>query len=148
MSPTYRTLLEHEARSVWSEVEPLAEALFGEDHYAERVAFQNGLCLVVAYADGRVVGFKVGYLDRPRRFTSWLGGVDPDWRGQGIGAQLMRLQHEHIGAIGCSRIWTITSDAYQPMIRLNLAHGFRIIGTYTNRSGVPKLILEKVLEGA
>lgn len=58
---------------------------------ASHSAFQTLLAL-----DGeKVVGCKVGYDHTlPNTFYSWLGGVDPVYRGQGIAGELMRQQHD------------------------------------------------------
>ena len=144
MSLSYHSFYEDDARAIWPEVEPLAIAIFGADDFSERVNFHGGIFLVIARdEEGRVVGFKIGYRERPKRFVSWLGGVDATHRGRGIGDELMRRQHAHVASTGCPKIWTITSDAYPAMLRLNLRHGFRIIGSYTNSSGKTKLILER-----
>jgi len=50
--------------------------------------------ILLAIDAGEVVGYKIGYEDRTGRFYSWLGGVHPQFRGQGIASELMRKQHE------------------------------------------------------
>ncbi|MFN3203045.1 MAG: GNAT family N-acetyltransferase [Bradymonadia bacterium] len=135
-----------EARAHWPDVRPLAMLVFAVDDadaWDRRVAFHPGLHVLVARAAEQVVGFKIGYLSRPDRMESWLGGVHPDWRRHGVGAAMMRRQHAWAAAQGLRRIWTLTHDHWPAMIALNLAHGFHIIGSYTERSGGTKLILEK-----
>ena len=59
---------------------------------------------IVALLDGRVVGFKLGFCDRPERFYSWMGGVHPDFRRRGIARELMRLQAQRSIRVGYTRI--------------------------------------------
>ena len=42
----------------------------------------------------QLVGFKFGYATAPRRYYSWLGGVDEGYRRQGIALQLLENQHD------------------------------------------------------
>lgn len=101
--------------------------------------------IVVAVHDGRVVGYKIGYQDRQTRFYSWLGGVYPEFRGQGIASELMRIQHEWCQSRGYGVIRTQTGNRWRHMLILNLRHGFDVVGTYTDERGEPKIILEKRL---
>ena len=42
---------------------------------------------------GRIVGFKAGYALKAGHYYRWLGGVDPEYRRQGIANELMLRQH-------------------------------------------------------
>lgn len=96
--------------------------------------------------DGAAVGFKLGYEDRPRRFLSWLGGVVERRRGRGIAGELMRRQHAGLAAAGYAEVRTNTFQRWLAMLRLDLAHGFEVLGTEAHRSGKPKLLLAKRLD--
>lgn len=97
----------------------------------------------------RVVGCKLGYeresdRTRPGVFYSWLGGVDPAYRGRGIAAELMRRQHDTCRAAGYATIRTHTYNHWRDMLILNLRHGFEIIGTQPGKRGLT-IVLEKRL---
>ncbi|WP_274433637.1 GNAT family N-acetyltransferase [Alicyclobacillus sp. ALC3] len=107
---------------------------------------KRSCCLVqVAMAADVVVGYKIGYEDRTHRFYSWLGGVDPAFRGRGIASELMRRQHEWCRDHGYHAIRTHTKNKWRDMLILNIRHGFDVIGTYTDGKGESKIILEKRL---
>lgn len=82
-----------------------------------------------ALAGERVVGFKLGYAERRARFYSWLGGVHPEFRRMGIARRLMRAQHDWCRAEGFELVETATTNAFRPMLFLNLHSGFDIVGT-------------------
>lgn len=147
MNITYHAYLDGDARSVWPSIEPLAHHVFGDDtyDYAGRIAFHQRLQVLVARHNDEPIGFKVGYLSRPTRLASWVGGVHRDWRRHGIAGELMRRQHTYATSLGCSTVRTYTSNKFPAMISLNLAHGFAIIGTFTGSDGEPRLILQKRL---
>ena len=96
-----------------------------EEKFAER---SNSLIQWVTDGDD-VVGFKAGYELRPGLFYSWLGGVSPSHRRQGIAKRLMAEQHQYARSIGCKEIRTISTNDHKHMMILNLAVGFDIIET-------------------
>nr|WP_239587615.1 GNAT family N-acetyltransferase [Bacillus pakistanensis] len=93
----------------------------------------------------KVIGFKIGYDRKIGHFYSWLGGVHPSYRGQGIASHLMKHQHEWCMKHGYETIQTKTKNKWKNMLILNLKSGFDVIGTYTDKQGEPKIILEKKL---
>jgi GNAT superfamily N-acetyltransferase len=106
------------------------------------LAAKEDVLIVAAEADGHVVGCKIGYRRKPGHFYSWLGGVVPDFRRQGVGSRLMELQHQWCREHGYRTIRTHTKNKWKPMLILNLRHGFDIIGSWTDEVGEPKIILE------
>ncbi|NHM32092.1 GNAT family N-acetyltransferase [Neobacillus terrae] len=104
------------------------------------------LLFALAIKNGKVAGYKIGYELYKRKFYSWLGGVDPDCRNQGIGSKLMEVQHQYLREHGYRIVQTITKNKWRNMLILNLKHGYDIIGTYTDYLGELKIILEKRLE--
>ncbi|MEZ0541921.1 GNAT family N-acetyltransferase [Fibrella arboris] len=113
-----------------------------------------GFQLIVALAEDQVAGCKIGYTWQPdgkptTTFYSWLGGVDPIYRGKGIAGELMRLQHEACRAAGGIHpgyviIRTHTYNQWRDMLILNLRHGFQIVGTQPGKHGLT-IMLEKTL---
>ena len=77
---------------------------------------------------GRLCGFKVGYAVTSRRYNSWLGGVDPDYRRRGIAAALMQRQHDWVFANGFEVIETEVLQENHAMQQLNEGSGFKAAG--------------------
>lgn len=100
---------------------------------------------VLAWDEARLVGFKLGYEERPGRFYSWLGGVHPEHRGQGLGRGLMQRQHERLSALGFEKVRTVTMNRWRSMLIMNLRFGFDIVGTYQDDAGRVRIILERRL---
>ncbi|HEX8429544.1 GNAT family N-acetyltransferase [Hymenobacter sp.] len=95
-------------------------------------------------AGGQLIGCKLGYERKPGQYYSWLGGVQPDFRGQGIAGELMRQQHAWCQQQGYQRIRTQTYNRWRPMLLLNLRAGFDIVGTVQGPRGLI-IVLEKEL---
>ncbi len=113
----------------------------------ERLEHTQDLHLAIAFDGARAIGYKIGYREDPVTFYSWLGGVLPDFRGQGIAGALMEQQHDWCLRRGYQYVRTKTLNQWRAMLLLNIRMGFDIIGTQTGRNGVVKIILEKKLEG-
>lgn len=100
---------------------------------------ENHLCLVAL--DGEhIVGFKLGY-SRPGTYCSWLGGVDPEYRGLGVGSLLLETMKDWCRARGYPQIDTKTMNQFPEMIRLNLKYGFDVIGTEDQPDGELKILM-------
>jgi GNAT superfamily N-acetyltransferase len=99
----------------------------------------------LAYANDRLVGCKLGYERKPGHYYSWLGGVHPEFRGQGIAAELMQQQHAWCRVQGYRAVRTHTYNRWRAMLLLNLRHGFDIIGTMQGPHGLT-IVLEKQLD--
>ncbi len=101
--------------------------------------------LLVAARDAQeVLGFKLGFCDRPGVFYSWLGAVAEAHEGNGIGRRLMELQHQHLAENGYHLVKTGTRNQFKRMLILNLLNGFELVGV-RHKNGGPHLMLEKRL---
>lgn len=98
----------------------------------------------LAFVSQTLVGYKIGYERQPGQFYSWLGGVLPAFRGQGIASTLLMQQHDWCRAQGYQSIRTHTYNRWRSMLILNLRHGFDIVGTMQGKHGLT-IILEKQL---
>lgn len=105
------------------------------------------LLVAVDVREHRLVGYKFGFEDRPGRFYSWIGGVHPEHRGQGLGRALMERQHALVARAGFRTVRTITFNRHRAMLLLNLTSGFDIIGTLWSR-GELRIVLEKALKAS
>ena len=83
--------------------------------------------ILVAEKDQQVVGFKVGY-DRYRdgSFYSWIGGVLPENRKDGIATQLANEQEKWVSEQGFSSIMLKTRNRFRAMLIFALKNGFLI----------------------
>ena len=90
---------------------------------------RNNLLAHVAFAGETPVGFKLGYESAAKVFYSWLGGVLPDWRRQGVAQELLRIQHQSVQALGYKKITTKSRNQFPAMLILNIKNGFHIVGT-------------------
>ena len=144
----YRTIEGTLSAGVRKSIATLYELIFDSsgDHITEKLRREN-LITVVAEKERQVVGFKVGYGydERPDHFYSWLGGVHPAYRCQGIGGELMRQQHDYCRHTGFRTIRTKTTNQWRSMLLLNIRHGFHVMGTYLDDDREIKIILEKRL---
>ncbi|WP_416057256.1 GNAT family N-acetyltransferase [Stenotrophomonas maltophilia] len=115
-----------EALQVLQGVDELGQ---GRTHatYSARLAGRRHLVLV-AEQGGELVGFKVGYaLDR-RRFYSWVGGIHPAHRRQGIAQALLDTQQRWASAQGYGCIEVKTSQAFPQMVALLERNSYQRLG--------------------
>ena len=99
---------------------------------AEDISWRLGrmpdLTVFSAWDAEAIRGFKLGYVVTSSRYYSWLGGVDPEYRGAGIATALMRQQHDWVFARGYTVIETEVLQENHAMQQLNERSGFRVAG--------------------
>ena len=103
---------------------------------------RNPSIFTVEYNE-RLFGFKIGY-GFEDIYYSWLGGVDPNYRGLGVASELLVRQHLFAKSEGYRIVRTVIPDIWPDMLRLNLRQGFKVVGT--DNKAPPRLILEKKLQ--
>jgi GNAT superfamily N-acetyltransferase len=126
----------------------LCKAVFAEfdsDYLLARLPRVADPELWLAIEGGEWAGFKLGYRRGDALLYSWLGGVHPRLRGQGVASALMERQHAHAAALGYRFVETRTRAANNPMILLNLRHSFQITGFEMDARGIPVVIQRKAL---
>ena len=83
--------------------------------------------LVVAIADGRIVGFvsAVDYVHPDKSAELWINevGVAGSHRGRGIGKAIMAAMLEVAKDLGCREAWVLTDRGNEPAMRLYAAAG-------------------------
>lgn len=119
---------------------------FVDVYLLDRLSHLSNPMLWLAIEGGARLGFKLGYRRGSGLFYSWLGGVEPALRGQGVASELMLRQHAQAAADGYRFIETRTRASNNPMILLNLRHGFHIAGLEIDPHGLPVVIQRKALE--
>jgi predicted GNAT superfamily acetyltransferase len=113
--------------------------------FIDRLISKKQVCSLIAFKNLIPVGFKIGYRYNDTTFYSWVGGVLPEYRKEGIAKKL--AQRQELWAIS-NRFITLRTKSmnrYKPMMILNLINGFNIISVYTNDSNQTKVIFEKNL---
>ncbi|WP_033543890.1 GNAT family N-acetyltransferase [Planococcus sp. CAU13] len=146
MSIHYKSFTEMMAGDLMDQVVSLHIRIFGSsDDLAGRMAEKPKLRIDLAMDAEKLVGYKIGYALNREQFYSWLGGVDESHRHQGIARDLMERQHDYARKEGYASVQTHTKNKWRNMLLLNIREGFDVIGTYTDKTGEPKIILEKKL---
>ena len=103
--------------------------------------------LFAAHDGKRLIGFKAGYAITKHRYYSWLGGVQPAWRQQGIAAQLGHAQHRWLADRGYTTVETASRAENHAMARLNLTLGFSVEGSKNEPEGLKVLWSKPLAEG-
>ena len=115
------------------------------DDLMNKVQQKSNVMFHLAIADDKVIGFKIGYELNEKKFYSWLGGVDPNYRKHGIASKLIEQQHQYLREHGYEVVQTKTMNRWRGMLLLNIKSGFDVIETYTDNKGLHKIVLEKTL---
>lgn len=141
---TYYEMTEELKKEI-CEIYPQVFGSFDKEKFFERFNYHKKFMMMMAYKNSLPVGFKFGYaLDRDT-FYSWTGGVLPGERRQGIAEELMKRQHEWCLENKYKYVETKSRNKFPEMLALNIKHGFKIIGTFTEIDGAPKIIFKKEL---
>lgn len=101
--------------------------------------------LLLAESGGEMAGFKVGY-EREGTFYSWMGGVHPAYRREGVAKLLAREQEDWAKQQGYRHIRFKTRNYLKPMLIFALTNGFYISAVEKRADPLSNRIwLEKVL---
>lgn len=144
----YRVTLGNENQAKLQDILELYAKLFEDadlNFFKERYASNPKLISVLAYDNETLVGFKIGYPYNETTFYSWIGGVLPKYRQQGIAHLLAEHQESLAKFQGFKILRTKSMNRFKPMMILNLKRGFNITNIYTNTKGQTKIVFEKSL---
>jgi ribosomal protein S18 acetylase RimI-like enzyme len=125
----------------------LGAAVFGRsdpNYVVWRLTHMPDVSVFCASVDSRLVAFKAGYAVGERKYYSWLGGVHPDLRGQGIASALMDRQHRWLAERGYAVVETAVDQENTAMAQANLRHGFSVCGVRTEPQRV-QILFSKAL---
>ena len=111
--------------------------------FNDRITSKEDVVSIIAYINQVPVGFKIGYRYNENTFYSWVGGVLPKYRKQGIAKQLAETQEIVVKEKGYTKLRTKSMNRFKPMLILNLKNGFDIVQVYTNEKGQQKIVFEK-----
>lgn len=118
---------------------------YGGDVYVERLKGKLHLVLVAVYG-GKLVGFKVGYAWDSKVFYSWMGGVLPAFRRNGVAGILADVQADWARKSGFTKLFFKTRNKHIKMINFGLKKGFLITEVIKKDSKEEyRIIMEKEL---
>jgi GNAT superfamily N-acetyltransferase len=107
------------------------ELMIFEEHRVTEEKFdwvmQRHPLLLVAYDGKQPVGFKLGYAESESTFYSWLGGVHPEYRRQGIAQDLLTMQEDIMRKSGIKLISFRTYNRFPAMIELGKRNGYHLV---------------------
>ncbi len=113
--------------------------------YSDRL--KTDRLILTAYVNNEIAGFKVGY-DRFQddSFYSWMGGVLPEYRKQGVAEKLADHQEKWAKELGYKAIKLKTRKKNKAMIAFSLKRGFDITEEIPKiPEGETRIWMEKIL---
>lgn len=103
---------------------------------------QGKTCLIlVAYVEGELAGFKLGYEQEEAIFYSWLGGVASDFRRLGLAQSLLEYQETWARRQGYNHIQVKTLNRFPAMLNLLISNQYLI----TELTADPKSLVDHKL---
>ncbi len=127
----------------------LNEKMFDGDQFADGIKWrlQNmpDVGVFVVKDCDKMIGVKAGYAVTYDRYHSWLGGIHPDYRQQGLAKKLMDSQHDWLRQTRFNVVETHVAQNNRNMIELNQKCGLSITGIYVSNEK-PCFIMQKKIE--
>ena len=141
------TELTHQDLEMISRLESeIFKSAMSVDEYKSELRSKFGVLAHIAFSGHEACGYKIGYEQSPKKFYSWVGGVTPRFRNQGIAKALMEAQHKLVREKGYQWITTQTKNSFKEMLILNIRSGFEITGVRKSLgSDEQAIMLEKKL---
>lgn len=109
---------------------------------AWRLESMPDVTVFVAEREGKKIGFKAGYATAHTRYYSWLGGVVPYVRRQGVARALMQSQHDWLQKSRFNQVECHVEQDNVAMIDANLKAGLVVAGFFL-KDGKPYTIMQK-----
>lgn len=115
-----------EILSIHSKI-PEMIAIDDTEFFIDRIGSKKYISLV-AEVSGALSGYKLGYWLDSNVFYSWLGGVIPTRRKQGIAKALLDRQEKEVQSAGAKEILVKSMNKYPGMLIMLIANGYKVIG--------------------
>ncbi len=115
--------------------------------FEQRLEGKTELILVALDRD-LAIGVKMGYALSDSVFYTWMGGVIPAYRGQGIAQHLADAQVAWVRKHGYQSIQLKTRNRFKGMLHFALSDGFDLIGLSKEKAESVadyRILLEKKL---
>ena len=124
---------------------PEFDSPYNIDEYENRL--DESASILTAELNDQLIGFKVGYDQfKDGSFYSWMGGILPNHRQNGVASALADYQESWAIKNGYKSIKLKTRNKYEAMISFAIDRGFDIIDSETNED-IPemRIWMEKIL---
>ena len=116
------------------------------EFFKRRFRGRYNILILIARLDDLPVGFFVGFELKPSVFFSWLYGVVPEFRRQGIASQLMDAVHAWTEAHEYAVIRFECHNQHRPMLHLAISQEYDVVGLRWDADrGQNLVIFERVL---
>ena len=116
------------------------------EFFRRRFLGRYNTLMLVASLDDHPVGFFAGFELKPGVFFSWLYGVLPDYRRNGIATQLMEAVQAWVAQHGYESIRFECQNQHRPMLHLAISQTYDVVGIrWDPDRGHNLVIFEKVL---
>lgn len=117
-----------------------------EAYFQRRFQGRHNISMLAAEVEREPVGFVVGYECIPTTYFSWLCGVMPHSRREGVATQLMQAQVAWAADHHYPFIRFECQNQHRPMLHLAIGEGYDLVGMrYDTDSGNNVAIFEKDL---
>ncbi|MCG7584143.1 GNAT family N-acetyltransferase [Photobacterium sp. OFAV2-7] len=113
-----------EAAEVLARISEFAQP--ADEHALEVRLRGKAPLILVAELDGQLVGVKIGYRLSETCFYSWLGGVAPEGRCNGVAQALLEAQETWVRQQGFEELRVKSRNRFPAMLRLLLRNGYLI----------------------
>ncbi len=126
---------------------PEFEKPYDEEEFEIRLE-KNKHLLLICYYYKMPVGFKLGY-DRfgDGSFYSWLGGVLPGFRKNGVAGKLLVYQEKWAKEHGFNKMILKTRNKFKDMLRFAISYDYQIIDLQDkDEIAESRIILQKILK--
>lgn len=102
---------------------------YQNEEYIKRLDETPHIILVAELVGGEVAGFKAGYeRDQDGSFYSWMGGVKPEYRKEGLANSLSHGMEVWAQAQGYTSLRFKTRNCHRAMLHFAISDGFDIVG--------------------
>ncbi|MEB5922245.1 GNAT family N-acetyltransferase [Franconibacter daqui] len=106
----------------------------------------SAACALIAYVGEKPAGFKLGYALDKDTFYSWLGGVLPAYRRDGVAQALLEAQETWAKEKGYKSISVKTRNSFPAMLMMLVKNGYQVIELEKKGEVVDyRLVLRKTL---
>ncbi|RYV03911.1 N-acetyltransferase [Shewanella sp. OPT22] len=83
--------------------------------------------LLLAFVEGDIAGYKLGYEIDEKSFYSWVGGVAQDFRKIGVAETLLVAQENWVKEKGYQILQVKTQNRYNGMLSMLIKHQYQIL---------------------
>ena len=103
--------------------------------------------LLLAYVEGEIAGYKLGYELDKCIFYSWVGGVAQDFRNMGIAEMLLESQESWSQKKHYQTLQVKTKNSFTAMLSMLIKHKYQIMNINNQHPQVSqyKMLLSKSL---